>query len=302
MTNLKKSKIFLIILCLLGLAFSYSCSCRNEATDPGTGGNGGGDDVKTTWTFAPKSDLGNKYDISFTSDGTLKLQALVKFTEPDKHEIKKYEIEKVDDNQNILTKDNIQYNDSDGTFTIQKSTLKNLADKLTSTDKPDTNQVTIVFKLTSTNDASDENIKYITNTFNFIKAKKIDDTNIQDILRKGDNFELTKTEEPGNKKTVLFDFQKGIYNTIGKVYTVKNGASDNYDNIPKSEAKRYIGYNFDTTLTNEGIYGVFKNDEGGTGKTYSLIYDITYGDLYEGSITPITVTLENQSSSLSFVD
>ena len=159
-----------------------------------------------------------------------------------------------------------------------------------------------MFKLTSTNDASDENIKYITNTFNFIKAKKIDDTNIQDILRKGDNFELTKTEEPGNKKTVLFDFQKGIYNTIGKVYTVKNGASDNYDNIPKSEAKRYIGYNFDTTLTNEGIYGVFKNDEGGTGKTYSLIYDITYGDLYEGSITPITVTLENQSSSLSFVD
>ena len=34
MTNLKKSKIFLIILCLFGMAFSYSCSCRDNPYEP----------------------------------------------------------------------------------------------------------------------------------------------------------------------------------------------------------------------------------------------------------------------------
>ena len=317
MTNSKtifkqKSKLLLTLLCLLGLAFSYSCSCRND-TITGGGGNGenGGDgsDKKDnsdnpTWTFAPKLDLGNKYDISFTSDGSLKLAATVKFDEKEGHDIKNnIIIEEVKDPQSVLTKENIKHNGNDkGTITIAQSTLKSLADKLTSTEKPATNQVTIVFKLTSTNDASDENIKYITNTFNFIKAKKIDNSNIQGILRKGINFELSENAIP-DKREVTFDFKNGEYIEIGKVYKIKNKSTDNYGgNIPKSEAKRYIGYNFDTALTNEGIYGVFKNDEGGTGKTYSLIYDITYGDLYEGSITPIKVTLENQSSSLSFVD
>lgn len=42
MTNLfkrfftHKSKFLLIILCLLGMVFSYSCSCRNDSTNPNT--------------------------------------------------------------------------------------------------------------------------------------------------------------------------------------------------------------------------------------------------------------------------
>ena len=49
MTNLKtkkshfaKSKISLIVLCILGLVFSYSCNCRNNSTAPNDG------EIKTT--------------------------------------------------------------------------------------------------------------------------------------------------------------------------------------------------------------------------------------------------------------
>ena len=257
------------------------------------------------WTFAPKFDLGNNYNISFKSDGTPKLQATVKFNEPDGHEIKKLEIESVSDPQGILTKDNIQPN-LDGTLTIAQATLKNLADALTSTDNPATNKVTIVFKLTSTNTASPENIKTIENTFNFVKAKKIDKSNIQDILRKGDNFEVIETLGAGNKKQVVFNFKSGIYTEVGKVFTIENSPSDNYDNIPKSKAKEYIGYNFNTVLTNEGIYGTpatVNYEEGGNENSsfYALSYDITYGDFYEGDITPIKVKLDNKSS-LKFVE
>ena len=287
----------------MGLVFSYSCNCRNNSTAPGNND----DDTKTNWTFAPKLDLGNNYNISFKSDGTPKLQATVKFNEPDGHEIKKLEIESVSDPQGILTKDNIQPN-LDGTLTIANDTLKSLAKKLTSTENiAITNKVTIVFKLTSTNTASPENIKTIENTFNFVKAKNIDTSNIQDILRKSDNFEVIETLGAGNKKQVVFNFKEGIYSEVGKVFTVENSPSDNYDNIPKSKAKEYIGYNFNTVLTNEGIYGTpatVNYEEGGDENSsfYALSYDITYGDFYEGDITPIKVKLDNKSSSLKFVE
>ena len=318
MTNLfkrfftHKSKFLLIIISLLGLAFSYSCSCRNDSTGPGNDGNGGngggsGNDNNTpTWSFAPKLDLKNSYDVSFTSDGTEKLHAKVGFTEPNKNEIKKIEIEEVQDPQNVLNKDNMQLEDADGKLTISKTTLKELADKLTSTDKPATNKVPIVFKLTSTNDtAGDSNIKYITNTFNFIKAKKIDKDNIQSILNKGENFEKTITTGPGKKETFVFYFEYGTYNDVGKVYTVTNNTTDNYSaGISKAEAKDYIGYNCTDVLVNEGIKGTPSTvdyESGGTGDFYILSYDITYGDVYEGSITPIKVRLENKSS-LKFVE
>lgn len=139
------------------------------------------DNDSKTWTFTPKLDFGNKYDISFGSDRNQKLAAIVKFYEPDIHEIKNnIKIEKVEDQQSVLTKDNIKYDGNDkGTITIAQDTLKSLAYKLTSTDKPATNQVTIVFKFTSTNDSSIENI---TNDFNFIKALNIDEDNIQTFL------------------------------------------------------------------------------------------------------------------------
>ena len=35
-SHFAKSKISLIVLCILGLVFSYSCNCRNNSTGPGT--------------------------------------------------------------------------------------------------------------------------------------------------------------------------------------------------------------------------------------------------------------------------
>ncbi len=87
MTNLfkrfftHKSKFLLIILCLLGLAFSYSCSCRNESTGPkwedddkkdGNTLTGGVDNDKGGKTYTPGATLSRnsiivKSDASDTS-------------------------------------------------------------------------------------------------------------------------------------------------------------------------------------------------------------------------------------------
>lgn len=309
MTNLfkrfftHKSKFLLIILCLLGMVFSYSCSCRNDSTGPGNDGNGGngggsGNDNNTpTWSFSPAPNLDNTYNISFKSDGEKKRDAVVTFYEPDSHEIKKIEIEEVQDPKNVLTKDKMQH--KDGKLIIPQDILKKLADGLTSTDKPATNKVSIVFKLTSTNATSSDNIKYITNTFNFIKAKKIDKDNIESILRKGNDFKVTESAVTGDKN-FYFYFTNGNYQDVGKYFIVTNNTTDNLG-IPKSKAKDYIGYNFDTILTNEGIKGTLNPSlESEEGSSYILGYDIDYGDYYEGDITPIKVKLENKSANIKF--
>ena len=171
------------------------------------------------WTFAPKFDAGNNYNITFASDGTPKLQASVKFTEDSGHDIKTINIEEITDNQGILTKDNVGY--ADGAFSINKDNLRNLADKLTSTENiAVTNKVSIVFKLTSTNDTSSNNIKYITNTFNFIKALKINNDNIKAVLN-ASGVDVGWVKDYDTKDMVEFHTSGGEYSS--GIYTLKSG-------------------------------------------------------------------------------
>ena len=51
-----KSKIFITILCIFGLLFSYSCSCKNRVSDPNeTPPNGGLGDKETDTNYIPKT-------------------------------------------------------------------------------------------------------------------------------------------------------------------------------------------------------------------------------------------------------
>ena len=75
-----KSKIFITLLCIFGLLFSYSCSCKNRVSDP-TGGDNGDkgpevDDIIRTNGGA----VSGTYTIAVASDGnSVKTTATVKF-------------------------------------------------------------------------------------------------------------------------------------------------------------------------------------------------------------------------------
>ena len=298
MSNLKikKSKILLIILCLLALVFSYSCSCRNNSTGHGNDGNGGGgagSDGKTpTWSFSPSLDLKNSYNISFKSDGTEKLHATVNFTETDKVEIKKIEIEEVTDPQSVLTKDKMQL-EEDGKLTISKETLKNLAEKLTSTDKPATNEVTIKFKLTSTNDTSDNNIQYIEHEFNFIKALNIDENNLKTFLNEYSAITWGTVDD-------RVDFEKGEYRD--GIYTLISDVKGTYGDdkeVLVSECKtKFIsklnGKYYGKPADFNPYFKVVDDDKpvNDTEKTVSFSVSFVFTDIAESKLDSLSVKFE----------
>ena len=75
----QKSKLFLIILCIFGLLFSYSCSCKNRVSDP-TGDNGDKEPDGETIIRTNGGAVSGTYTIAVASDGnSVKTAATVKF-------------------------------------------------------------------------------------------------------------------------------------------------------------------------------------------------------------------------------
>ena len=282
----QKSKILLTIICIFGLAFSYSCSCRSPE-EPPTGSG----------TFAPRLDLGNSYNVSFTSAGVEKLHASVKFIEPNKYDYKA-EITEVTDGKGEITKDKIQYND-DGTFTIETSILQALAGKLDSTDKPATNEVSITFKLTSTDTSLNNNTTNITKTFNFIKAKKIDNDGMQTLLRSAysDTIQF-KSDDFLRLATVVM--HNGNYNGMLETFTLNENSNDlkDGDNVIsaediKTQVTAYIknGPNTkDYFVSGDGVIsGNITPELQNRGDKISWDVTFKFGDLYESDISKIKI-------------
>ena len=75
-----KSKVFLTILCMLGLVFSWSCSCKNRVSDPTGGDNGDKGPDGETIIRTNGGAVSGTYTIAVASDGnSVKTAATVKF-------------------------------------------------------------------------------------------------------------------------------------------------------------------------------------------------------------------------------
>ena len=187
MTNLKKSKIFLIILCLLGLAFSYSCSCRNDKI---TGGDDGKKDETIKNAFTPKlNEVYNETNsvLIASKDGKQKTTLKIKF-DGNGHDIKSAKATKVvDKDGNEISG---TYNKDDFTLSFTQANLKTLLDKMNSFANPDTNELTITFELTT----SSTDVTNTTKTIENVKAK------------------IIKTQEFDDKAEIL----KGIISSLGE--------------------------------------------------------------------------------------
>ena len=147
MTNSKtifkqKSKLLLTLLCLFGLAFSYSCSCRDD--NPYNPGPPSSDPTVFTIT----ANIAETRLVQKASDSTLAYQPSIKFSEANGNEYTvDYEVTD-NDTANKIEKANITYKKEDGSITFDKTAV---LDKLT-TDKK---TIQIIFAIKATN----ENLK-----------------------------------------------------------------------------------------------------------------------------------------------
>ena len=141
------SKIFLTFLCIFGLLFSWSCSCKNNVTGPGNDGLEDGK-IKSAM-FAPKANPSSQLSLIASEDGTAKTEVAISFYEENSHNIKSAKATKiVDDKGNDIT-DKATYVFSDGKFSFNQSDLKGVLDGMVSTSAPATNTLTVTFEITT---------------------------------------------------------------------------------------------------------------------------------------------------------
>ena len=291
MTNSKtifkqKSKFLLTILCLLGLAFSYSCSCRDDGPGYGTGG---------------------KFKVSEADNNTK--SAIVKSTMSGEDLIKinlsankeysfTFEVnhDETDETKKITTDD---FTQKSGGISSKDS----LATKVKAWDTangPNTKTIRITFTVSADDTTSTDAIQNISVDIKLTHAQKIDEEGLKKIIKKGETVVDNDKNIPPNKFS--FDFPNANYASVGKEFTVVNKSSDNLD-ISKSRLRNFTKYNL-VDKTEEISNAELTKEDGGKEDSsfYTLTYKITYAPNYESELTEIQIKYENKSSKIKFIE
>ncbi|WP_201798600.1 hypothetical protein, partial [Brachyspira catarrhinii] len=305
----QKSKLFITILCIFGLLFSYSCQCKNNVSDPTGGDNGGKGDDSGEIIRTNGGAVSGSYQIVVASAGdTVSTTATVKFLNATGTLTA---IADVDASASTgLAVGDFDYTGT--TLTFKKDTTDASKYDATTLAKvswagTETKKVKATFSLTPTS----TNVDLTTTTqdveIEIKKIQKLDDSTsdaIQSILRKGTRIGNTISQVGGDKK-FEFLFKNGTYNATDKTFTIENATTDNLD-ISKPRVKDYADYNFTNALNPHGLAGVRVEGEeagGGTSDTYyTLTYNVTFSQDFETEITQIKLKLDNKSTSIKFVE
>ena len=235
MTNLfkrfftHKSKFLLIIISLLGLAFSYSCSCRNDSTGPGNDGNGG--DTTTTQNndtnnFNPfVSQSKSQTNLIASDDGTSKTEVKIEFADKNNYDIKNVVMKTVT-GEGVDISANSEYNFKDGSYKlhIPKDDLKKVLDKMNSTTAPATNSLDLTFEITTdstvvTNKTVTLSVKVV-----LVKAQRIDTTKAQSIMNEATKLDTYVGANYGTAFT--YDASAGS-SASGNTTSIKNKKKEN---------------------------------------------------------------------------
>lgn len=309
MTNLfkrfftHKSKFLLIIISLLGLAFSYSCSCRNETTKPPVTGD---DDAVGTFRASVNADgfsdtlrvnsqnqvHGNSaLSIGFTGkNGANKVAFEVHITDILDESTDK-PLDFSDDKDNGYSK-YIGYNSDTGALTFTKDGLNKIGE-LDSSTKPQDRKVKITFKLDSDESLDLKNSSTnFTKEFHLIKIKKIEEKDIDTILHKIDS----EAKHPfrngsvGNYVNALFNVNNGTYKT--GIYEIPNETTEQnkmttFESKDITNIKEILDYYLPKLDEISGVKQGKEDGEAGKDNYYKVTYDITWGDNFESTITSI---------------
>ena len=306
----QKSKVFLTILCMLGLVFSWSCSCKNRVSDP-TGDNGDKGPDGETIIRTNGGAVSGSYQIVVASAGdTVKTTATVNFLNAMGTLTAIADAEATASTPTDLTLADFDYTGT--TLTFKKDATD--ASKIDTTVKDkitwagtETRKVKATFSL----EATATNVDLTTTTqeveIEIKKIQKLDDSTsdaIQSILR-STTTAISQTTEDIPTKKYEFSFSSGIYNATDKTFTIENATSDDLD-ISKSRVRAVADYNFTTAFKPYGLTGVrVEGEEAGGGASdtyYTLTYNVTFSEDFETEITQIKLKLDNKSTSIKFIE
>ena len=282
-----KSKVFLTILCMLGLVFSWSCSCKNRVSDPNNIPPDNG--IKTNDIINPDTDnrtnggaVSGSYQIVVASAGdTVSTTATVKFLNATGTLTA---IADVDASANTtLAVDDFDYTGT--TLTFKKDTTD--ASKIDTTVKDkitwagtETRKVKATFSLTPTA----TNVDLTTTTqdveIEIKKIQKFENNNFGDFLK-----QLEKISVGDAKNLAEFKTASGTYSA--GTFTIENGSSDNATTISKSDLGNNLAYFYNNQPNKKGYTKaelVIGSEAGGgdNDNFYSVKIKFTYdSDNYE---------------------
>lgn len=294
MTNLfkrfftHKSKFLLIILCLLGLAFSYSCTCRNPNNPDGGGGSTPPPPQSETFSAS----LSTKDAIfRLKSSGDLGKTATIKFASTFGFNVN---ISEVTDDNNNVSKDDVVYNSETGELNIEGNSLTSLKN-LASTDKPAENPIKVVFEVSATNSSLLNNKINFTNDISIYKAQKLDDNKVQTLISElGEtlSFEfadatikdgLISVKEAGNHdEEVTTD---SFVTTLNTRIAIRKG-------VGKLKELKELDF-IKVEVPNGGKKATFH---------YKLILEDNYETIYDNEKTPLRIELTIDSGGGSWTD
>ena len=300
-----KSKIFITLLCIFGLLFSYSCQCKNNVSDPnnippdgGLGGGGGGGGQTNT---DPDKDLvdgalsttSTKVIVVAGAGDTVKTTSTIKFKNATATLTAIADVDASANTPTDLTLDDFDYTGT--TLTFKKDTTDASKYDATTLAKVnwsgvETKKVKATFSLTPTS----ENVSLTTTTqdveIEIAKIKAITDSEIEIDIKKIDIINIGHA----------FAFVNGKIENNKFIFICVESTSDTAEpTAPASTIESVINGSFKNELKNmiyiKGYTQVGSYSISEDGKTWSCKYKLSFENspYIEGKYT-------NDSSALEF--
>ena len=277
----QKSKVFLTILCMLGLVFSWSCSCKNRVSNPDdTPTDGGVTNEEGGSVITPSITLSTNLMV-IDNAGTQTKESIT--ITVDNADFVIADITGVEG----LTKDNFEL--ANGVLS-----LKSGFDKVATTEK--TLTLAVNYQKKSTAGANDTLSKTTdSKTFNVVKVEKFD--NQSDILQ---NIISSVGSIPGSKR-VIFNFSEvgkagvdsiSLENTLHNEAKADCNAQEYLDDILINYPQQSIKNNDNYKKYFDDVTGTYSIDE--TDKSI-LTIELTFSpkSIYEFGNVKYTITLNS---------
>lgn len=229
MTNLfkrfftHKSKFLLIIISLLGLAFSYSCSCRDNPVAPPPETPTPSGNSNAFIPIANKIYNATNSTLIASEDGKTKTDIKIKFKEDNAHNIKNAKLIKtVDTNGTEVT--GASYDFGSLSFGFTADDLKTMLKGMDSSTAPATNTLTLTFELTTDDETTNKNATVEDVKVEIVKTQKFGD---DATILKGIIGSLTD-QLPSKKVSFTFKDKAGL-SSIDLQNSLSKGEADDND-------------------------------------------------------------------------
>lgn len=288
------SKILLIVICIFGLLFSWSCSCKNRVT--GVEGVDGEDDKTKSASFIPKANPSSQLSLIASEDGTTKTQVTISFFEENSHNIKSAKATKiVDDKGNDIT-DKATYVFSDGKFSfIKQSDLQGILTGMVSTSEPATNTLTVTFEITTDSTEVLNTTATVDVNVYLVKTQKFDNqaTILQGII--------SGIGEAGLNKFLRFNFAESgkagldmieLGNADDGNGTSTHSASEYADDIINNRANSIKKNRDYQKYFDNVVYSIIGGEPDGTSTKFNFTLTFTPKNIYDMALTNYTIKLD----------